>query len=223
MNGTNGSALLQEQPGANPRMVDQCAIVGARLGVKKEQRVESINTEDASQFFERMAGLIRMAGPDQPLPSEISDTLDQLLNGYGTSTDVDNGFGSLGEGSTLRSSSPVANTSSADAGLDSFFDFSSFGMMDDDAESEAPMPDLVTSANPSPGSDSEANIGHHPSISDIAKIADPKDNGLDGFDPLRLRAWREIDGGETSYYQAVDNFKWDGSMPTADQPWEFSA
>ncbi|KAJ3556782.1 hypothetical protein NM688_g1827 [Phlebia brevispora] len=55
---------------------------------------------------------------------------------------------------------------------------------------------------------SEAEIGHHTNMPDTAKIADAKseellDGLVDGLDGLQLGAWKEIDGGESSYYQAV--------------------
>lgn len=194
--------------------------------LKKQEEVDSIKTdEDATKFFEQMSDLLKMVSSDEGqelFTSEISDTLDQILKGYGAPPDLTDAhelssFSGSGDGGLAPSSPSQLPT------IDEFefFDFSSFGGIEEDVGSKAPTPDLVqaSSTNPSPGSGSETDGGGHAG-SDTAKIADPKGEDLgDESDPLRLGFWREIDGGESAYYQASDNWKWDTPMPASEQPW----
>ena len=191
--------------------------------VKKEQDLDAIKTdEDATKFLETMSEMMKTnldTGDQDPWPSQISDTLDQILKAYGDSSDMDTGFSSiLGESSGLSSDAP----SHVSSGLDGFefFDFSSYSGLDDDSGSKAATPDLVTvsSTKTSPGSGSETDTNHAPPGGvDTAKVADPKMEDLsDSADFLRQGPWKEIDGGESAYYQNPD-WKWDGSMP--EQTW----
>ena len=103
-----------------------------------------------------------------------------------------------------------------------FFDFTSYGLREEEG-SKAATPDLVqapSSVGPSPGSASETEA--HPPAStaaaDTAKIVDPKMEPSDG-EPIPQELWRAIDGGESAIYNSSDNWKWEGTMPTMDQPW----
>ncbi|KAF8072116.1 hypothetical protein FPV67DRAFT_1411823 [Lyophyllum atratum] len=185
---------------------------------KKTEAVENVKTEeDASAFLEQMTELIKMAGEGQEsLSSDISETLDMILKGYGTIPEGSDAlalssFGGLGESSMPSTSiKPPADE------FVEFFDFSSFGTIDDDNgdDSKAPTPELVpsSSTNPSPESGSEADAAHHALLSST----EPKTEELP--DLLRLGPWKEIDGGESAYYQSGD-WKWDSPMPTQEQPW----
>lgn len=65
-----------------------------------------------------------------------------------------------------------------------------------------------SSVGPSPGSASETE--GHPSGSfstDTAKIAEPK--GESSEDTIPHDLWRAFDGGESAFYNASDNLKWD--------------
>jgi len=193
--------------------------------VKKQEEIEQINNikteDDANEFFERMAELIKLAGGQggaESLTLDIAETLDRILKGCGAVSDASEGSGpssmsSLGLGETLglRDSSPPLKPS-ADEFVE-FFDFSSFGSDDDDAGSKAPTPELVSSSstNPSPESGSEMEVTH-------AGAVDIKTEDLDLSDPLRLGPWKEIDGGESAYYQS-EHWKWDSPMPTLEPPW----
>ncbi|KAF9466460.1 hypothetical protein BDZ94DRAFT_1233709 [Collybia nuda] len=183
---------------------------------KKNEAAENIKTEeDTSVFLERMTELIKMAAGgegQESLTSDISDTLDQILKGY---SDTPGGILSgMGESSRMHgpsSSSPPPTIPIQDEVFE-FIDFSSFGNVEDDDDgSKAPTPDLLSSSstNPSPESGSEADAAHHALLSSIDKTDD-------GPDPLRLGPWKEIDGGESAYYQS-NEWKWDSPMST--QEW----
>ncbi|KAF8996578.1 hypothetical protein BDZ89DRAFT_1257565 [Hymenopellis radicata] len=79
-----------------------------------------------------------------------------------------------------------------------------------EGRSRAATPDLVSSSstNSSPESGSEVDTPHAHTFSDL-KTEEPAD-------PLRLSTTKEVDGGESAYYQSTA-WKWDGSpMPRAD-------
>lgn len=199
--------------------------------LKQRQSINDISTEeDANAFLNNMQTLIQIAGQDgQESLSDISGILDVILKGYGSVPDLGDGSAlsipSMPLGDAPREPTPAAPTHppAADEFVE-FFDFSSFGTLDEE-DGTPSTPDLISSSstNPSPESGSEADAAHQHTtlgVADIAKIADPK---LDDFseassDPLRLGAFREIDGGESAYYQS-ENWKWDGPMPVLEQPW----
>lgn len=179
---------------------------------KKNQAVENIKTEeDASQFLEQMTELIKMAGSEEQtsLSSDISDTLEQFLKGYGGMSDSDtsNTF-SLGLGEVGSMDGSTSQLPPND--LTEFFDFSLFPN-EDEYESKG-TPDLISSSstNPSPESQADADPAHH-----VTALLDVKQ---EEYDPLRLGTLKEIDGGESAYYQSTD-WKWDGQMATLEQPW----
>lgn len=172
--------------------------------------------EDAVKFLENMTEMLAMATSEgKQVPPEVSDTLDQILSGLSDNPQASTS--SLADGLGHDSSPPPVP---AGDGFLEFFDFTLYN--EDEHGSKANTPDLVqaSSTNPSPGSGSELDGGHgSSSLPDTAHIADPKgDDELDGSDHLRLSIWKEIDGGEAAYYNA-DSWKWEGTMPTLEQPW----
>ena len=186
----------------------------------RAEAVENIKTEeDASAFLEQMTELIKMAAGEEgqeSLTSDISETLDQILKGYGSfpeSSDPGLSLGGLGESSGTNSSAPTK------APVDEFveyFDFSSFGAADDDDDgSKAPTPELISSSctKPSPESGSEADAAAHQALVSSMEMKTEEIPDL-----LRLGTWKEIDGGESAYYQPGD-WKWDSPMPTQEPPW----
>lgn len=196
------------------------------LKQREEQAVKVETEEDASAFLEQMTELIKMAagGEGQESLSSVSDTLDIILKGYGAPPDGTGSLaslGGLGEGSSSGARPPSPPLPSVDEF--EFFDFSSFetggGTAEDDAERDPtnePTPDLVSSSstNPSPESGSEADGTQH-----ALTFSDMK--GEEVGDPLRLSTMKEVDGGESAYYQLAE-WKWDGPMSTLDQPWAIS-
>jgi hypothetical protein len=191
---------------------------------EKNEAIDNTKTEeDASVFFEQMtAELIKIAsnGEDQEtLSSDISDTLEMILKGYGPVPDtVDiSGAMSLGESSTARETSPPP-APLMDA-FDEFFDFSLGTVEDDENNSKAPTPDLVSSSstNPSPESNHEADVANQALSSSSLSAMDIKTEELP--DLLRLGTWKEIDHGEATYYNPPAEWKWDSPMPSHDQPW----
>ena len=103
-----------------------------------------------------------------------------------------------------------------------FFDFTSYGLPEEDSGSKADTPDLVqasSSVGPSPGSASETEVHAAASTAaDTAKIADPKSEPSGG-DSMSQDLWRAIDGGESAFYNSTDSWKWDQPMPALEQPW----
>lgn len=189
---------------------------------KKTEAVENVKTEeDATAFLEQMTELIMAARGEgqESLTSDISETLDMILKGYADGGDGPHGMPSLGMGSEGDGGQMSPPIPPADEFVE-FFDFSSFGTDDDDAGSKAPTPDMISSSstNPSPESNaSEADAAHHALLSVTDPIcAKMEDNGV--MDLLRLGTLKEIDGGESAYFQTPD-WKWDGSMPALEQPW----
>jgi hypothetical protein len=190
---------------------------------KKTEAVEQIKTEeDATAFLEQMTELIMATqGEGQTsLTSDISETLDMILKGYVDGTEGSHGLPSLGMGSDADAAQTMPAIPPADEFVE-FFDFSSFGTLDDDdAGSKAPTPELMSSSstNPSPESNaSESDAAHHALLSATDPISiKMEDNGVSEM--LRLGTLKEIDGGESAYFQPSD-WKWDGSMSALDQPW----
>ena len=188
---------------------------------KKNEAIDNIKTEeDASVFLEQMtAELIKMAAngeSQESLSSDISDTLEMILKGYGPTPDI-SGAMSLGESSTTREPSPPLALPMDS--FDEFFDFS-FGTVDDDEiNSKAPTPDLVSSSstNPSPESNHEVDAANHGLSSSSSSAMEIKTE--EQPDHLRLGTWKEIDHGEATYYNPTTEWKWDSPMPSHDQPW----
>jgi hypothetical protein len=185
----------------------------------KQEAVENIKTEeDASAFLEQMTELIKMAAGgegQESLTSDISETLGMILKGYGTVPDAPDGISMPPRGLRDTNGPPISSSPSqppVDEFVE-FFDFSSFGTLDDDdGGSKAPTPDLVSSSstNPSPESGSESDAAHHLLTSDIKTE--------EFTDPLRLGTLKEVDGGESAYYHPSE-WKWDSPMPMLEQPW----
>jgi len=142
--------------------------------------------------------------------------LDTIFKGFGASTD-DSAGGSMsslgmgGDGSVSQAGGPPPHVDE----FVEFFDFSSFGTLDeDDAGSKAATPDLISSSstNPSPESNnSEVDPAHQALTSSDVKSEDFTDH-------LRLGVWKEVDGGESAYFQS-GQWKWDSPMQSLDQPW----
>ena len=189
---------------------------------KKTEAVENVKTEeDATAFLEQMTELIMAARGEgqESLTSDISETLDMILKGYADGGDGTHGMPSLGMGSEGDGGQTSPPIPPADEFVE-FFDFSSFGTLDDDdVGSKAPTPDMLSSSstNPSPESNaSESDAAHHALLAATDPISKMEDNGV--MDLLRLGTLKEIDGGESAYFQPPD-WKWDGSMPALEQPW----
>ncbi|KAG5651516.1 hypothetical protein H0H81_008353 [Sphagnurus paluster] len=208
--GASGSSAANE-PSPPKRIKTEWEGPPSDALVKKAEAVENVKTEeDASAFLEQMTELIKRVGEGQEsISSDISDTLEMILKGCGTVPESsETALSSLSSLSGLGESNIPSSSSTKDEFID-FFDFSRYGAGDDDNDDDSKTPDLLpsssanSSTNPSPESGTEADAGHHaPSSSDL----------------LRLGNWKEIDGGESAYYQSGD-WKWDSPMPTQEQPW----
>ncbi|EIW84127.1 hypothetical protein CONPUDRAFT_151169 [Coniophora puteana RWD-64-598 SS2] len=189
--------------------------------LKRKQDIENVNSEeDASAFLEKMSELIRLtAGSDPGINNDIAQTLDQILRGVGQDPS-DNAI----SGSALQSR-PIDNMGepmspsqvAANEEYLEFLDLSSFATgEEEDSASKPPTPELVSSSstNPSPESSDADPATAATSMLDKTKVEE-FDASIDLFN---LGPLKDIDGGESAYYQA-DNWKWDGSMTTIEQPW----
>jgi len=183
----------------------------------RAEQVENIKTEeDGAAFLEQMTELFKMAAGNDgqdTITSDFSETLDTIFKGFGASTDEGaSGISSLGmgDGNVSQDVAPPVVDEFVE-----FFDFSSFGTLDeDDAGSKAATPDLISSSstNPSPESGSEVDTAHHQALTS----SDVKSE--DFTDHLRLGVWKEVDGGESAYFHS-GQWKWDSPMQSLDQPW----
>lgn len=191
--------------------------------LKKQQEVEDIKSdEETTAFFDRMKELLAItASSDNSVNSDIAATLDQIL--AGVAGDPANAAATaaaisarvVGDCGSL--SSTLSPPGLASDEFSEFIDFSSFTTLEDEEnDSKAPTPDLVPSseANPSPESGSDAEPLGSTSLPDKIKF----EALTDQLDPLRLGPLKGIDGGESAYYHP-DNWKWEGPMPTLEQPW----
>ncbi|KAH7884601.1 hypothetical protein F5I97DRAFT_1475989 [Phlebopus sp. FC_14] len=192
--------------------------------LKKRQEVENIKTdEEAAAFFDRVKELLAMTpSTDNDINSDIASTLDQMLAGVPQEpADAASTAAALSAHGTGDTGPPPTALSPHQGPLNDalleFFDFSSYtNLEDEDSDSKAPTPELVPSSdtNLSPASGSEGEVPGGASSPDKTKVEDP----VDHLDLLRLGSLREIDGGESAYYQ-TENWKWEGAMTTLDQPW----
>ncbi|PIL29872.1 hypothetical protein GSI_08079 [Ganoderma sinense ZZ0214-1] len=182
---------------------------------------EGVRTEeDPVKLLEQMSSWLEGDGQDH-LRTEIAESLDEILRAYPVAADD-------GMSLSFMDSINVAGCSSPKpAAIDpaEFFDFTLYGLPEEDAGSKADTPDLVqasSSVGPSPGSASETEVHLPASAStgaDTAKIADPKGEPPSGGDSMSQDLWRAIDGGESAFYNSSDNWKWDQTMQPLDQPW----
>jgi hypothetical protein len=218
---SGSSSTVANEPSPPKRPKTEWDSAPSEVLRKKNEAIDGIKTEeDASVFLEQMtAELIKMAASGEgqdSLSSDISDTLEMILKGYGPIPDISGAMSLGGESSTAREpSSPLAPPMDS---FDEFFDFS-FGTVDDDDNSKAPTPDLVSSSstNPSPESNHEVDAANHGLSSSSSSAMEIKTE--ERPDHLRLGTWKEIDHGEATYYNTTTEWKWDSPMPSHDQPW----
>ena len=195
--------------------------------LKRQAEADGAKTdEDTVKFLEQMSSWLTQMGGEgdgqDSLKTEIAESLDEILRAYPVAAD---------DGMSLAASSfidsiNVGSSSPRQTALDpaEFFDFTLYGLPEEDAGSKADTPDLVqasSSVGPSPGSASETE---HPPASastgaDTAKIVEPKSEPPSGGDSMSQDLWRAIDGGESAFYNSSDNWKWDQPMQPLEQPW----
>ena len=188
---------------------------------KRTEAVEKLETaDDANSFLEQVSELLRKAvdseGQESTLTADLSETLGMILKGCASVPEASDSGLSFGDTVTGRDSPPPSTYA-----FEEFIDYSFVqpdGQLDDEDLSKAHTPDLVlsSSTNPSPESNTD---GEHPqltmgatSVSDIKK---------EEYHDLRLGLWKELDGGESAYYQPFE-WKWDSPMPVLEQSWAVS-
>ncbi|KAL0954744.1 hypothetical protein HGRIS_003696 [Hohenbuehelia grisea] len=223
--GAGSSTAVASEPSPPKKMKTewdaQDGPLASEVVVKQQETIATIppTEKEAAQFMEQMAELIKMATNTQSSTqgTELTDHLGdigEILKGYSGDLGSPSNLG-MGESSQLGGlGSPTLPAPTEN--FDEFFNFSSFGTLDDDdSGSKAPTPDLVesSSTNPSPASGSEADAAHHVMLADV-KLEES------ATDSLRLGIWKEVDGGESSFFN-TDGFKFEGSMPTLD--WAISS
>lgn len=190
--------------------------------VKRHQEVDSLKTEeDTTAFLDRMKELVAIsASTDAGVYDDITHTLERILQGAGQDpTNIATPAFASSIGPPLSELSPPAGPpNDAFSEFHEFIDFSSFTTLEDEEESKAPTPDLVpSSTNPSPQSNPDADQSHQGASShDKTKVEEPRDSNH--LDLLHIGAFKEIDGGESAYYQPSD-WKWEGPMTTLDPAW----
>lgn len=189
--------------------------------VKRHQEVENLKTdEETTAFLDRMKELVAItASADAGVYDDITHTLERILQGAGQdpSNIANPAFASSIGLSEL--SPPAGPPNDAFSEFNEFIDFSSFTTLEDEEETKAPTPDLVSSSstNPSPQSNPDADQSHQGASSpDKTKVEEPRESNH--LDLLHMGAFKEIDGGESAYYQPPD-WKWEGSMTTLDPAW----
>jgi len=182
---------------------------------KKVEAVEKLETvDDANSFLEQVSELLRKAvdneGQESALTADLSETLGMILKGCASVPEASDSGLSFGD--VVGRDSPLPSTAFKDA-FEEFIDYSC-GQPDGPLDDEH-TPDLVSSStNPSPESNADGENSHNArtSVSDIKK---------EDYHDLRLGLWKELDGGESAYYQPFE-WKWDSPMPVLEQSWAVS-
>lgn len=188
---------------------------------KRDREVDNINTdEDANAFMDRMKELVAMtASTDAGVYDDIAHTLDRILQGAAQDpTHIATSAFASSIGGPLSELSPPAAPNDAFLEFHEFIDYSRFTTLEDEEDSKAPTPELVTSSstNPSPQSNPDADQSQVALSPGKTKIEEPRESNH--LDLLHMGSFKEIDGGESAYYQPSD-WKWEGTMPTLEQPW----
>jgi hypothetical protein len=186
----------------------------------KTEAVEGIKTEEESvAFHERMQEYFIQQtsdGSGDATQALLEETFEALLKGY---SDPSSSSLALNTGELQQPASP-----SALATFDEWIDFSSYngnGAEEDETSSVAATPDLVSSStNPSTNPSPESNGSDVEASSHMYTLDSKSDEwSLDHF--LRLGSMKEIDGGESTYYQS-NEFQYDGAdglLSSFAEPW----
>lgn len=226
---TSAASLASSEPSAKKIKTEWDGPPIDSIVAKDQKAADAMKSDEAAvKFYEEMTEMLKFAaetddGTDHM--RDISDTLGEILKGYGAPADGSDAnllSGSLNIADMGPSGSSTSNGPVVDEF--EFFDFSLYTNLEEDSGSKVGTPDLQpSSTNPSPGSGSETEAAGHASGSgpDVAKIAEAKSE--DTRDDLRLGIWSEIDGGESQYFQPAPEWKWEGTMPTSNQSWAMFA
>lgn len=177
----------------------------------RKSMVEGVKTEeDTSNFLAQMTELFKMAGGDSQQDPEFTELTNMILKGC---TQVPGNPDDLNLNSFVTPLDPPPIPPIED-GLEQYFDFS-LGGTQEDGDDDSKTPELISSSttNTSPGS----NSGNE-STAEGSTTAAHEVKLEDSSDLTRLGSWKEIDGGESAFYQ-TNEWKWDSSMQTLEQPW----
>ncbi|KAL1683382.1 hypothetical protein EV122DRAFT_258332 [Schizophyllum commune] len=187
----------------------------------KTANLESKTDQEVAACLDQMKELVQQAsqgdGSSPGMNANIVEVFDELFKSSISLPDA-SGDGSMDMPGTLDASLGMGG---ADDSL-SFFDWTAYGInadAPDGSDSVAPTPDLLhSSTNTSPesaaGGDADASHGGASEKHEEDKVAEHLNVGI----------WKDIEGGsESLYHQAAPEWKWDGTMPTLDQPWAISS
>ncbi|KAL5525890.1 hypothetical protein ACEPAG_7228 [Sanghuangporus baumii] len=189
---------------------------------KRQAEAESIKTRgQAAKFYNDMTQILELSN-DTALSPELPDTLAQLVKTVGHGLEVPDAAGSSSVG---LPNDGISSPKVAD-GNDSFFSFFDFTVFQQDSEG-ADTPELVPTSftNPSPesrvGLETEhppvpvtsGSVGHISFIVDSSESEPTTDLFNIGAGSLRLGIWDEFNGGESSYFNSCDMWKWDSIPP----------
>lgn len=192
---------------------------------KRTEAVEKLETvEDANTFLEQVSELLRKAvdseGQESTLTADLSETLGMILKGCASVPEASDSGLSFGDAMTGRDS-PLPSTAFKDT-FEEFIDYSFGqvdGQLDEEDASKAHTPDLVLSSSTNPSPESNAD-GEH-AIQSTIGVTSVSDIKKEEYHDLRLGLWKELDGGESAYYQPFE-WKWDSPMPVLEQSWAVS-
>ncbi|TRM64974.1 hypothetical protein BD626DRAFT_536157 [Schizophyllum amplum] len=200
---------------------------GAASFVKPEDeaaKLESKTDAEVAAYLDQMKQLVQQAsesdGSSASLNANISEMFDEIMK-QGLSVPGASGDGGMDMSAPLDLPDTTAALSSSADDLGSFFDWTAYGTNADvPDDSVAPTPDLLhSSTNTSPesaaGGDQDS-ASHSGAVEGGAKSEEESDQ-------LLLGIWKDIEGGsESLYHQAAQEWRWDGAMPTSEQPWAIS-
>lgn len=207
-----GSNTATDQPSPPKRIKVEWDGPPSEEVQQKRAAVEEIKTEEeANNFF--IQELLKITQTDAQESNGLSDTLNMLLKASSQATGNTDDFSALGYG--VSGITPLSPTMPKED-FEQYFDFTLGGTQDGD-DDDSKTPELTSSSsttNPSPGS----NSGNEATTEGGAGPAVVEPKTEDSSDLTRLSFFKEIDGGESAFYQPTE-FKWDISMPSLDQPW----
>ncbi len=207
--GTSGAVVDQPSPPKRPKV--EWEVEPSEELQKRKSMIESIKPEeDPNVFLDQMREFFKTAGgdPDSQIDPGFTELTNMLLKGC---TQVPGNPDDL----NLTSFGAPLDQAPIEEALDAYFDFT-LGATQEEGDDDSKTPELVSSSsttNTSPGS----NSGNE-STAEGTTTATTEVKTEDTSDLTRLGSWKEIDGGESAFYQTND-WKWDSAMQTLDQPW----
>ncbi|KAI5892411.1 uncharacterized protein SCHCODRAFT_02626105 [Schizophyllum commune H4-8] len=192
----------------------------SQLPEDKTANLESKTDQEVAACLDQMKELVQQASQgdgSSSMNANIAEAFDELLKQSISLPDA-SGDGSMDMPGPLDGSLGMGGV---DDSL-SFFDWTAYGInadAPDGSDSVAPTPDLLhssTNTSPESAAGGDADAAH--------SGAGEKHEEEQVAAHLNVGIWKDIEGGsESLYHQAAAEWKWDGVMPTLDQPWAISS